>query len=205
MSTESTGGPGQPAHPASMQAHALDHLRFIRETMERAGAFTAVSGTGQVVVGAIGLAASVLAGRQASPWAALTIWLAAAAAGANVAGLTMWRKARRAGVPLLSGPGRKFAWGFFPAVASGAMLTAALAPAGLFDWLPGVWLLLFGTGVVSGGSASVRAVPAMGACFMALGACALVAPASWGVWFMAAGFGLVHIVFGFIIAARYGG
>jgi hypothetical protein len=196
--------PGAP-EPASIQAHALDHLRFIRETMERAAAFTAVSGAGQVVVGVIGLVAALLAGRQSSPEAALVVWLTAAVAGAGVALVTMARKASRAGVPLLSGPGRKFALGFFPALVSGGLLTAALAGAGLFGWLPGVWLLLFGTGVVAGGSASVKIVPSMGACLMALGACALALPPSWGPWLMAAGFGLVHIVFGVIIAARYGG
>jgi hypothetical protein len=194
-----------PRAPDSIQAHALDHLRFIRETMERAGAFTAVSGSGQVVVGLVGLAASVAAARQSSPLASLAVWLAAAAVGVAVASATMLRKARQAGVPLLSGPGRKFAFGFLPALLSGALLTAAFARAGLFDWLPGVWLLLFGAGVVAGGQASVRVVPVMGACFMALGACALALPPAWGPWLMAAGFGLVHIVFGSIIAARYGG
>jgi hypothetical protein len=191
--------------PESIQAHALDHLRFIRETMERAGAFTAVSGSGQVFVGLVGLAAAFVAGRQASPEAEVAVWLAAAATGTGIALVTMWRKARHAGVPLLSGPGRKFALGFLPALISGALLTAALAGAGLFGWLPGVWLLLYGTGVVAGGSASVRIVPVMGGCFMALGACALAAPPWWGAWLMAAGFGLVHIVFGVIIAVRYGG
>lgn len=197
--------PRQPGAPESIQAHALDHLRFIRETMERAGAFTAVSGSGQVIVGLVGLAAAFVAARQTSPEAALGVWLVAATAGAGIAATTMWRKAARAGVPLLSGPGRKFALGFLPALVSGALLTAALAGAGLFGWLPAIWLLLFGTGVVAGGSASVRVVPVMGACLMALGACALASPSSWGPWFMAAGFGLVHIVFGVIIAARYGG
>jgi hypothetical protein len=199
------GSSRAPRAPESIQAHALDHLRFIRETMERAAAFTAVSGSGLVFVGLVGLLAAFLAGRQASPGAALAVWLAAAAAGAAIAGVTMWRKARRASVPLLSGPGRKFALGLLPAFVSGVLLTAAFGSAGLYGWLPGIWLLLFGAGVVSGGSASVKAVPVMGACFMALGACALAVPASWGTWLMAAGFGLVHIVFGIIIAARYGG
>lgn len=191
--------------PESIQAHALDHLRFIRETMERAGAFTAVSGSGLVLVGSVGLLAAFVAARQPSPEAALVAWLASAAVGAGIASVTMWRKARRAGVPLLSGPGRKFALGLLPALVAGVLLTAALGGAGLFGWLPGIWLLLFGTAVVSGGSASVKVVPVMGACFMLLGACALAAPASWGPWLMAAGFGLVQIVFGVIIAARYGG
>jgi hypothetical protein len=191
--------------PASIQAHALDHLRFIRETMERAAPFTAVSGSGQIVVGLIALAAGFVAARQRSPESAVAVWLAAAVVGVLIALTSMARKARRAGVPLLSGPGRKFALAFLPALASGALLTGALVGAGLFAWLPGVWLLLFGTGVMAGGAASVPVVPVMGACFIVLGACALVGPPAWGIWLMAAGFGLVHIVFGTIIRARYGG
>lgn len=173
--------------------------------MERAGAFTAISGTGQILVGLVGLFAALVASRQARPESAVLVWLVAAALGGTIALLAMWRKARRAGVPLLSGPGRKFALGFFPALVSGAALTAAFYAAGLLAWLPGTWLLLFGTGVVSGGSASVRVVPIMGACFMALGVCGLAGPVACGIWLMAAGFGLVHIVFGVIIARSYGG
>jgi hypothetical protein len=71
--------------------------------------------------------------------------------------------------------------------------------------LPGVWLLLFGTAVATGGAFSVRVVPIMGICFMVLGACALVAPASLGNVLLAAGFGGLHLAFGIVIAVKYGG
>jgi hypothetical protein len=88
---------------------------------------------------------------------------------------------------------------------AGALLTVALFRARLAGAIPAVWLLLYGTGVVTGGMYSVSIVPVMGICFMVLGAMALFVPAAWGNWLMAAGFGGLHIIFGTIIARKYGG
>jgi len=122
-----------------------------------------------------------------------------------IAGWSMDRKARAAKMPLLSGPGRKVAFSLSPPIFAGAIVTVVLYRAGLTNAIPGLWLLLYGTGVVTGGMFSVSAVPIMGLCFMALGASAFFAPVGFADWFMAAGFGGLHIIFGVIIARRYGG
>ena len=197
----------EPAAPSpnSLQAHALDHLKFIRETMERAGSFTAVSGWGQVAVGVMALVAALVASRAPTPEAAVHVWLGAAGLALVVAAGGMALKARATRTPLFSGPGRKFVSSFSPPLLAGAALSIVAYGAGQFDWLPGIWLLLFGTAVMTGGAFSVRVVPIMGLCFMALGACALVAPASLANVWLAAGFGGVHVVFGVVIAVKYGG
>jgi hypothetical protein len=195
----------EPEPSLELHARAMDNLRYIRETMERAGSFTAVSGWGQVVIGVAGLGAAWLASRQGSPVNWLATWSLAAVVSAGIGVLTTVMKSRAARMPLLSGPGRKFMLNLFPPLAAGGVLTAVLFQAGLMGLLPGLWLLLFGVGIVAAGAFSVRVVPVMGLAFMGLGTVALFAPAAWGDAFMAAGFGGLHIVFGSVIARRYGG
>ena len=173
--------------------------------MERSASFTAIPGWGQVILGATALAAAWLADRQPNSAAWLKVWLAEAIVAALIAFLSMRWKANRRGLPLLSGPGRKVALGLFPPLTAGALLTFSFQRAGLESALAPAWLLLYGAGIISGGGYSVSIVPVMGLCFMATGALAIVAPAAWANWFLAAGFGGLHILFGFLIARRYGG
>jgi len=194
----------RPRFSSPAPARALEDLRFIRETLERTSAFTAIPGWGQVAMGATALPAAWLAARQGSSAMWLTVWLAEAVLASSIGIAATQNKAQRAGVPLTSGPGRKFALCFLPAVAAGAVLTFVLYQYGLARVLPGTWLLLFGAGVVSAGALSVAIVPAMGTCFMLLGIAALMFPA-WGNLWMALGFGGLHLGFGLGIARRYGG
>jgi len=191
--------------PRPLHDRALDNLRYIRQTMERAGSFTAVPGWGQVAVGATALVAALLAARQPTPELWLATWLGEAVVALAIGGSTMVRKAFAVNDPLLSGPGRRAGLSLLPPMVAGGLLTVALSRAGLWHALPGTWLLLYGTGFVTGGAFSVRIVPVMGVCFMTVGAVALLGPATWGNWLMAAGFGGLHIVFGTIIARRHGG
>lgn len=193
------------AAPTPLHQRALDDLEFIRETMAVAASFTAVPGWGGVAVGVTALVAAAVASRLASVEAWLATWVVEAALALAVGGWAMSRKAHRVGVPLLSGPGRKFALGLAPPLMAGALLTVVFYRAGLVSFLPGLWLLLYGTGFLTGGAFSVKPVPVMGVCFMLLGAAALFCPAAWGNWFMVAGFGGLHVVFGSMIARRYGG
>ena len=195
----------QKTDPPALHDRAIDNLRYIRETMERASAFTAVPGWGQVAIGLTAIAATVVGARQTTPRAWLGVWIAEAIISLLIAGWLMDRKARHLGVPLFSGPGRKVVFSLSPPMLVGALLTVALFRNGLLGVIPAMWLLLYGTGVVTGGMFSVGVVPVMGLCFMMLGAVGLFVPASMGNWLMAAGFGGLHIVFGAIIARKYGG
>jgi hypothetical protein len=191
--------------PVALHDRAMDNLRFIRETMERSASFTAVSGRGVVLMGVVALSASVLVRDATGTLTWAVTWLIAAAVSLGSALILMAGKARAAGMTLLAGPGRKFAWNVTPPLIVGGLLTLAFLRLGLIDLLPATWLLLYGAGVVTGGAFSVRIVPLMGLAFMGLGTAALFAPAAVGDVFMAAGFGGLHIIFGTIIWRKHGG
>jgi hypothetical protein len=200
----------QPIRPVrgetvELQARAMDNLRFIRETMERAGAFTAVPGWGGFAMGVSALLATAVASRQTSIEAWLLVWLIEGIFAIAFGGVAMRRKAASVEVELFSTPARKFALSFAPPLLVGALLTLVLYRAGLTAIIPGMWLVLYGTGVVTGGAFSVPIVPVMGICFMCIGAVALFCPLSWSGYFLAGGFGGLHMIFGIVIARRYGG
>jgi len=191
--------------PVPMRDHALDSLRFIRQTMENASSFTAVPGWGGVAMGVLALAAAPIAARASSPAAWLAVWIAVALVALGIGGWALARKARRAGVRVSNGAGRRFVLNLSPPLVAAALLTVVLFRSGAVSLIPGTWLLLYGVGVVTAGAFSVRPVPFMGLTFMALGAAALFVPQTWAEWMMAAGFGGVHVAFGLLIARKYGG
>jgi hypothetical protein len=189
------------------QADPLEQLRFIRQTMESAGSFTLVPGVGQIAIGITALVAAYAAARAADAPHWLAVWVTEAALAMLIAGFAMVRKARAARQVLFSGPAKKFAFSFFPPLIAGLLITLLMYKSGthLIAILPAIWLMLYGTAVITGGAFSVRVVPVMGLCFFGLGIAAAFTPASWANEYMALGFGGLHIVFGSVIARRYGG
>lgn len=188
-----------------LEDRANEHLRVIRSAMERAGSFTAVPGWGGVVMGTTAIAAAWLASRAVTPEAWLSTWLVEAVLAFLIGCAAIRLKAGRAGTPLFDGAARRFGMTLAPPIVAGAIATIALACRGDLGVLPGLWLLLYGAAVMTGGAASVRVVPLLGVSLMAFGAAALASPASWGNLFLAAGFGGLQIGFGLYIARRHGG
>ena len=195
----------RPSNPPEIHARAMDNLKFIRETMEAAGTFTAVSGWGQVVIGLTAIAAALLASRMTDPAAWVLVWTGEAIFAGLIAVWFMYDKARSASLPLLSGSARKLLFSFTPVFVVGMVVTVAFMQRGMTALLPGIWMLLYGTAVVAAGAFSVRIVPVMGAAFIACGCAALFLPETWTTGLMIFGFGVLHMVFGFLIARRHGG
>jgi hypothetical protein len=198
-------GEGEPVVVTSFGQHAEESLQFIRRTMERSSTFTAVPGVGGIGMGAIGLAAAIVAANQRSAGRWLGVWLLAAVAALGVGAIAMWRKAARLGAPLAGAVGRRFAISLAAPLAAGAALTWGVWMHDDWALMPALWLLLYGTGVLAGGVVSVAAVRLLGVAFMALGVAALATPPAWGNLWLGIGFGGLQLAFGLYIARRHGG
>ena len=191
--------------PAPIHEHALSNLRYIREAMERATAFTSIPGWGGVAVGITAIVTTVLAHPHVGTRRWLLTWLAEAVLAAIIASTTMFYKAQLANVSFRGAPARRFFISYFAPIAAGAALTYLLGFHGLYAMLPATWLLLYGASFISSGAYSLAVVPVMGVCYMVLGIAACFVPPAAANALLGAGFGGLHLIFGFIIARRYGG
>ncbi len=191
--------------PVNIGDRAFDNLQFIRETMERSAVFTSVPGYGGILMGATAIGAGVVASYQTNARFWLLTWLIEAVLAFFIGLLAMWQKSKISQTSLNSAPARKFAFGLAPPLIIGAVLSAMFYKNGWFYEMPSIWLLLYGAAVVCGGANSVRVVPFAGWSFIALGTLSVFLPVSYGNLMMALGFGVLHIIFGAIVARKYGG
>lgn len=191
--------------PGSPHEGAIRNLSYIRDTMERSASFTAVPGWGGVGIAFVALTAAGIASVQPNSRLWLLTWVVAAFLALGIIIAATARKAKRTGAPLLSGAGRKFTIGMAPSLFAGAVLTTVFYQMGIAGQLPGVWMLLYGVGVLTAGTNSVSLIRVMGLCFIALGSVAFLLPTELGDILMALGFGGLNMTFGAIIVRRYGG
>jgi len=189
----------------ALNERAMESLEFIRTTMARSAPFTAVSGSGGIAMGILAMVAAVVARSSSSDEQWLATWIACAAVAVPVGFLLMRAKARRYELALWSAAGRRFAQGFVPSIAAGAVLTFALVRADAIDLVPAAWLLLYGAGVLAGSSSSVPVLAWLGTLFMVLGGVSLFTPPEWRDLWLAAGFGVLQMAFGAYIARNHGG
>jgi len=188
-----------PAKPVNLDVHAIATLRYIRASMDAAGS-VAVPGSAGIVMGSVGVVATGLSlvPQLQAYW--LWIWLAAAPVAVLGGGLLLARSASLRSFVIPGTPARKLALGLLPCLFAGAVMSVVLWSAGHLTALPGTWLLLYGSALVSASVSTLPIVASMGLFFVALGIAALVAPGSLHIPLLGLGFGGLHILFGFLIA-----
>ncbi len=191
--------------PVSLGDRAFDNLQFIRETMERSTVFTSVPGYGGIFMGITAIVAAYIANNQPFVRDWLTVWLAEAFLAFTIGLFALWQKSKISKTSLLSAPAKKLLMNSLPPMLCGVFITLGLWRFGHFEAMVPTWILCYGAAVVCGGAFSVKVVPIMGWCFIALGAIAFFLPTGLGNSMMGLSFGVLHIVFGFIIGRKFGG
>jgi hypothetical protein len=205
----------EPPNIVPIQDRALENLSFIRDAMDRSLPVTTLSGKATMIMGLVALGGGSVAARMQTLDNWIYVWLAVAVLGATIGFAGLALKTRRQGRPVLAGAARRFGLSLFPPIIAGLVLTNALYEFYRPELMPGTWLLLYGTGVMTGGAFSTRLVPFMGLCFMLLGGVGLLPGLPLAEpWFwqysgydllLLAGFGGFHLIFGLWIALRYDG
>ena len=188
--------------PAAIESRALGTLAYIRASIESSSSMD-VPGMAGIVMGIIGLLAAIVVSlpRWAAHW--LGIWLAAAAVAFLLGGALVARQIVQRGHTRYLGPARKFLLCLCPALFAGAVLTQVCVTAGMANVIPGMWLLLYGCAVLSASTVTTagiaRLICIMGAIFVALGLMTFALPATAHTAMLGLGFGVLHIIFGFLI------
>jgi hypothetical protein len=188
--------------PIPIESRALGTLAYIRSSIESSGSM-AVPGMAGVVMGAIGILATIAASlpRGAPHW--LAIWLVAAALALALGGAMMARETAHGGHARYLGPVRKFLLCLCPALLAGAALTFVMWRAEATGLIPGMWLLLYGCAVLSASTVTLartmRLIGMMGGLFMLLGVLAFVSPVNLHNLILGMGFGALHSLFGILL------
>src|SRR5579875_2594987 len=123
-------------NPVPIDRHAAANLRFIRDTMERAGSFTAVPGWGGVVIAVTAIVAGILCW-PLPPERQFFFWLCEAILALGIAFVAVRLKSKRLALPLQSRPARRALLSFIPPLLAGAVLTVVLYQAHAYSVLPG--------------------------------------------------------------------
>lgn len=195
---------------------AEEHLRVIRQAMERSTRHSTLSGLSGVLAGLFALSASLwTAGWVGDPSLPgnrvgfVAIWgatLLLAALGDIV--LTK-RRAARVGKTAFSALGRQLARAVAPGLLTGLAVTLLYLahPERIGPFLYGLWMLCYAVSLLAIGMLSVREVSVLGWAFLLAGAVTLLLPVGGPVdpsVVMAAAFGGFHIVYGLWMGIKHG-
>jgi hypothetical protein len=187
-----------------LDSHAAATLRYIRSSMEGAMVL-AVPGSAGVVLGTIALMAAALCLVPELHKFWLGIWLSAALLGAVLGSILIVRESSLRDLRLVGTPLLKFALCLSPSLGAGLVMTAVHWFGGNQHAIPGTWLLLYGCALLTASAATTRIIAALGALFVVFGLTALLLPDDLQILMLGAGFGGLHIVFGFLIGRTRSG
>lgn len=206
---------------------AREHLRVIRQTMERSTKYSTLSGLSGVLIGLVAIVGVVVTNsiiRQAPAFTVRSqaelrslnafqhrqfaelaaIWTTVLVLAIAIDFVANKRRAARVGKTVMSPIGGHIILAALPAFFAGAVITYFFIMHNLAFSVWGVWMLCYGLAICAVGLFSVKPVSVLGAAFVLAGAVTLLLPPSAQLPMMALTFGGFHIGYGILMARRHG-
>ncbi|MBB6052040.1 hypothetical protein [Armatimonas rosea] len=192
---------------------AEEHLRVIRQAMERSTKHSTLSGLSGVLAGCYALAAAVFAptklGTLTDKLLFVALWGATLVLALVTDVLLTKRRAAKVGKTAFSALGVHLARAVAPGLLAGAGITLfhLLHPEALGTYLYGLWILCYAVALLAIAMFSRREVSIMGWAFLGAGIIALLLPDNFIIGpraLMALTFGGFHIVYGAWMGLKYG-
>jgi hypothetical protein len=210
----------QPEQPVfrivTSAGEAEEHLRVIRQAMERSTRHSTFSGLSGIAVGLLALAGCLLTNLilRSAPdplWRYLFFGLWTAVLGSALVAdyLLTKRRARQVGKGVRSPYARHLIRAAAPGFLAALAITIfyVLNPSFIGPYIYGFWMLCYAASVLAVAQYSVREVSILGWAFMAAGMVTLLLPPTLGIGpraVMALTFGGFHIVYGVWMGYKYG-
>lgn len=205
------------------QNQSLDTLKDIKQMMEKSSKFISLSGWSGVAAGICALVgAFVLKGvtnnfvgmadlKEGDPKAGEAVM--------NIMGITLiglavftaalvlsifftYQRSKKTGVPMWGKVAQRLMWNTAIPIIVGGVVVMKLLELKLLGLVAPVCLLFYGLALINGSKYTVGEVRYLGYCQILLGFINLWM-LGYGLYFWAAGFGVMHIIYGFVMWWKY--
>jgi len=212
--------PVRPGHPGGQQPE--ETLQDIRQMMERSSRFISLSGLSGIAAGAIALAGAWLAGRildnyygsynsrgffTGDDFGRLKIKLIGLAAAVFAAAFISsfyftWRRARRQHVSLWGPVSKRLFWNMSVPLLAGAGFILAMLRYDDWGYVSSACLIFYGLALINASKYTLTDIRYLGYYEIILGLVNMFYT-GYGLYFWAAGFGLLHIIYGVAMWNKY--
>lgn len=184
-----------------------DHLQAIQEIknmMERSTKFSSISGMAGMVVGV--LAIIVFGGITwfdvTAIYPLFVIMVGTLIIAMSIGLKLSIEKAKKEGAPIFDTTAKRFLVHFFTPLIVGGILCLIFAYHGDYTYIPSIMLIFYGFALLHASKFSLDTIKNLGYLELIIGLFA-AAFTTYGMWCWVFGFGLLHIIYGFIIYTKY--
>ena len=203
-------------------AEGLQEIRNIRQIMERSSRFISLSGLSGIAAGICALIGVFIADTMiltelneyergtyftGKDFKQLKFQMIALGMGIFVAAFLSsfyltWRKAKNMGLPVWDHTSKRLAWNMIIPLLAGAGFIMGMLRYDLWMFVAPACLIFYGLALVNASKYTFTDIRYLGYCEIILGLINMFFIGQ-GLWFWAAGFGVLHIIYGAIMWFKY--